>query len=101
MRPHVSVSGGRRREDQRVDHWLMPGFLPATRSGPGALGGGVAGRRWRSYRKSSSKFFSSGRGDLMAAKDSEDEGGRSAIRPLEGLPELEPWQNLNLSLPWL
>ena len=37
------------------------------------------------------KVFSGGRGDMMAAKDSGDEGGRSAIRPLDGLSELEPW----------
>ena len=39
----------------------------------------------------------------MAEEDSEDEGrgGQSAIRPLDGLPELEQWQNPNPSLPWL
>ena len=36
--------------------------------------------------------ISSSRGDLMAIEDSVDEGGggRSAIRPLDGLSELEP-----------
>ena len=36
--------------------------------------------------------FSCNRGDLMATEDSIDEGGggRSAIRPLDGLSELEP-----------
>ena len=35
-----------------VDHWLMLGFLLKGRSGLGALGGGVFGRRWSSCRKS-------------------------------------------------
>ena len=33
---------------RRVDHWLISWFLPTSRSSPGAPGGGVVDRRWRS-----------------------------------------------------
>ena len=57
-----------------VDHCLMSGFLPASRSRPGAPSGGVADRRWSSHRKNSPENFPISRGGLMAAKDSKDGG---------------------------
>ena len=72
-------------------------FPPVDRSGQGDSNGGVASQKQRRRKSSLEDFFSS-RGDLMAVEDSEDEGGggRSAIRLLDGLSKLEPWQNPNL-----
>ena len=67
-------------EWRRVDHWLMPGFLPTGRSGLGAPGGGVVGWRWSSRRKSSSENFPGSRGSLMAAEDSRDGGELAGVR---------------------
>ena len=49
---HVEEFAGEKIDTwRRVDHWLMSGFLPVSRSGPCAPSGGVAGRRWSSCRK--------------------------------------------------
>ena len=64
----------------RVDHWLMSGFLPVGRSGPGALGGGVVGWRWSSRWKSLSEKFNGSRGSLMAAEDSRDGGELAGVQ---------------------
>ena len=55
-----------------IDHWLMPGFLPTGRLGPGVPSGGVVVRRWSSRWKSSLENFHSSRGSLMVAEDSRD-----------------------------
>ena len=65
---------------RRVDHWLMLGFLLAGRSGPEALGGGVAGWRLSSRRKSLSENFYSSRGSLMVEEDSRDGGELVGVR---------------------
>ena len=65
---------------RRIDHWLMPGFLPAGRLGPRAPGGGVSSRKWSSRWKSSPENFSGNRGGQMAMKDSRDEGGLARVR---------------------
>ena len=65
---------------RRFDHWLMSGLLLAGRSGPDAPGGGVAGRRLSSRRKSSSENFHSSRGSLMVEEDSRDGGELAGVR---------------------
>ena len=61
--------GGKISAWRSVDHWLMPGFLLAGRSGPDTPD-----------RKSSLEIFFGNRGGLMATKDSGDEGGLVKVR---------------------
>ena len=74
-------------------------FSSVDRSSRGDSKGGVVNRKQRCRKNPEN--FSDNRGGLITTEDSKDEGGRgqSAIRPLDGLPKLEPWQNPNPSLP--
>ena len=79
-RSHMEFTGEKIDMWKRVNHCLMSGFLPTSRSCPDAPSGWVTDRRWSNRRKSSSKIFHGIRGSLMAAEDSKDGGELARVR---------------------